>query len=84
MPDELGDHRAELARRLCAALVSKRLGIGMDYALKNYVKNAGQNEYWLELADRIEREFAEQSDRTSSGGRRSYDRYRSNTWLCDV
>jgi hypothetical protein len=65
---ELMDHRAELARRLCAALVSKRLGIGMDYALKNYVKNAGENEYWLELADRIEREFAEQSDRNIMAG----------------
>jgi hypothetical protein len=53
MPDELMDHRAELARRLCAALVSKRLGIGMDYALKNYVKNAGKEEYWLQLADAL-------------------------------
>lgn len=62
MPDELMDHRAELARRLCAALVSKRLGIGMDYALKNYVKNAGKDEYWLQLADRVEREVAEHID----------------------
>jgi hypothetical protein len=53
------DHRAELARRLCAALLSKRLGIGMDYALKHYVTNAGENEYWLELADRVEREVVE-------------------------
>jgi len=68
MPDEMIDHRSELARRFCAALISKRLGIGMDYALKNYVKNAGENEYWLELADRVEREFAEQSDRNIMTG----------------
>jgi hypothetical protein len=60
MPDEMVDHRSELARRFCAALMSYRLGIGMDYALKNYVKNAGENEYWLELADRVEREVVEQ------------------------
>jgi hypothetical protein len=68
MPDELMDHRAELARRLCAALVSKRLGIGMDYALKNYVKNAGKEEYWLQLAHRVEREFTKQSDRNIMAG----------------
>jgi len=60
MPEEMIDHRSELARRFCAALISKRLGIGMDYALKKYVKNAGKNEYWLELADRVEREVVEQ------------------------
>jgi hypothetical protein len=59
MSEEMIDHRSELARRFCAALISKRLGIGMDYALKNYVKNAGESEYWLELADRVEREVVE-------------------------
>jgi hypothetical protein len=58
MPEEITD-RSELARRFCAALISKRLGIGMDYALEKYVKNAGESEYWLELADRVEREVVE-------------------------
>jgi hypothetical protein len=62
MPEEMIDHRSELARRFCAALISRRLGIGMDCALKNYVKNAGENEYWLELADRVECEVAEHMD----------------------
>ena len=59
MPEEMIDHRSELARRFCAALISKRLGIGMDYALKNYVKNAGKSQSWLELADRVERDVVE-------------------------
>jgi hypothetical protein len=33
MPEEMVDHSSELARRFYAALISKRLGIGMDYAL---------------------------------------------------
>lgn len=56
MPD---DYRSELARRLCAAVVSQRLGIGMDYALKNHVKDACDSPYWLALADRVGREVAE-------------------------
>jgi hypothetical protein len=56
MPD---DHRSELARRLCAAVMSQRLGMGMDYALKNHVKDAGDDPYWLTLADRVGREVAE-------------------------
>jgi hypothetical protein len=59
MPEEIMDQRSELARRLCAALMSKRLGIGMDYALKKYAKDAGESEYWLDLAGRVEREFVE-------------------------
>jgi hypothetical protein len=62
MPDEMIDHRADLARRFCAALISQRLGIGMDYALQKYVKQAGENEYWLELADRVERDVADNID----------------------
>jgi hypothetical protein len=71
MSEEMIDHRSELARRFCAALISKRLGIGMDYALKKYVKNAGKNEYWVELADRVEREFVEGVERSIMPGDRA-------------
>lgn len=41
-----------LARKLCAAFLSENLGIGMDYALKTYVKeDVGQ--YWYALVDFI-------------------------------
>jgi hypothetical protein len=62
MPEEMIDRRSELARRFYAALISKRHGIGMDYALKKYAKDAGTSEYWLELADRVEREVVEYID----------------------
>jgi hypothetical protein len=53
------DWRSELARRLYAALVSTRLGVGMDYALKRYAPDASKNAYWLELAERVERDYVE-------------------------
>jgi hypothetical protein len=59
-PENLTDDcRSELARRLYAALISKRLGVGMDYALKRYAPDASKNAYRLELAERIEREYVE-------------------------
>lgn len=53
------DPRSELARRLCAAVMSQRLGTGMDYDLKNYDRGASDDPYWLALADRVGREVAE-------------------------
>lgn len=53
------DWRSELARRLYAALSCTRLGIGMDYALKRYAPDASKNAYWLELAERVERDYVE-------------------------
>ena len=54
----------ELARRLCAALISTRMGIGMDYALAKYVTNAGNEKYWLDLADKIERDLVENLEKS--------------------
>jgi hypothetical protein len=70
MSEEMIDHRSGLARRFCAAVISQRLGIGMDYALQKYVKNAGKSEYWLELADRVERDVVEHIEQTVMPGAR--------------
>lgn len=70
MSIETTDARSDLASRFSAALISYRLGIGMDYALKRYVKNAGNDEYWLQLADQVERDVVESLCRKLAPGPR--------------
>jgi hypothetical protein len=53
------DYYEELGRRLCAAVVSMRLGIKMDYALERYVKGCEGSEYWLGLARKISQDVSE-------------------------
>ncbi len=47
-PTTLPDPAVELGRRLLAAVISYRLGIGLDYALKKYVPQ-DINPSWCEL-----------------------------------
>lgn len=45
----------ELGRRLCAAFISVRLGITLEYALRT--KCAGPiGDYWIDLAKQVERD----------------------------
>jgi hypothetical protein len=49
------EHIEELARRLCAAYTSTRLGISMDWALKGHVNRSGKpiSDYWIRLAEQV-------------------------------
>ena len=44
----------ELARRLAVAYMSHRLGIGMDYTMKNYLNDGEPGAFWVSLADWVE------------------------------
>lgn len=47
-----GDTVAELARRICAAVMSQRLGIGMDFFYSNCLARTGDPEaIWRDLAE---------------------------------
>ena len=49
----------DLARRLCAAAISYRMGVrSVDYALKTYVRDAEIAEYWTALAEQVDYELA--------------------------
>lgn len=48
-------HLEPLARKLFAAYMSNRLGIGLDYAYKRYAKEGAEvGPFWIELAELTE------------------------------
>jgi hypothetical protein len=51
---EIQRRNRRFARKLFAACVSHRLGIGLDYALKKYASEEVPGEYWLRLAKDLE------------------------------
>lgn len=51
------DGNNELARRLCAALLSVRLGVSLDRALTHFVP-AVPADGWQQLAAELQQEFA--------------------------
>jgi hypothetical protein len=55
--DANNDH-AELARRLCAAVVSVRLGVSVETALRRYVP-AQPGHGWMQLAASLQQEYAQ-------------------------
>ena len=60
IPSDISEGYKELGRRICAALMSFRLGhAGVDYTLKKYTDPQGIGEYWTRLAAKLDRELAE-------------------------
>lgn len=51
-----------LARKLMAAFIANRMGIGLDYAYKTYAKNAAVGDLWLALAATAEESIAKQME----------------------
>jgi hypothetical protein len=49
MAEGYNECNSELGRRLCAAYISYRMGIGVEYALKKYVSDT-PGQFWLSLA----------------------------------
>lgn len=49
----------ELARTLKAAVMAYRLGIGVEYCKKRYVKDENIDQSWLDLAEQLDRNMSE-------------------------
>lgn len=49
----------QLAKLLYAAVYAHRRGVGVDYALRNYVKDEHVGPGWLKLAEKIETGFSD-------------------------
>lgn len=47
------EQRDELARRLCAALMSINMGISPGYCYEKYMKGKPVGPYWGELAEQV-------------------------------
>ena len=43
----------DLAKRLCAAWLSMKLGITLQYASKRYIEEETIGEYWVSLAKKV-------------------------------
>jgi hypothetical protein len=56
----------DFARKLFAASVSHRLGIGLEYALKRYASEEVPGEFWLKLAQDLEAELVGELGRALS------------------
>lgn len=62
--EEKKEHReadVALARNLCAAVIAYRMGIGMDYTKKTYLKDT-PGEYWFQLAALVNSDWNKQCD----------------------
>lgn len=65
MQDEFArERREDLARRLAAASVSHQLGLsGVDRTLKQFGRRGPIGEYWMILAQLVERDAQSPADR---------------------